>query len=375
MPQLIDQLYTLAERKKLQELRCSRTLPTAPETVLAPADFCQPIDIAISLTGNSTAAIANMDGYPMRSAENAVEYISELKEKGIGTVMLRMDAPSSLGGPDAVIARQAATLQTIRNAYTPEDLTIIVDPFSVALNPDKTWGVQKGGKLDYIATANLFAELTKVFANAGGSYILTLGRFEREVDIAARSITHAGAEALVSSFSTNTETTNAYVYADHGAYALTNQKIPVSNSAEMVLRALIDIHEGSRLVIIKPAENLHIVERLTALLGDGNGLGIFFHTDEVQAAANASPYVGHVVREIADDTAAFLQKAAEARLGTYTVSGTYFIDRQTLARRGDDFLVCVLYERFCNSKSVLQRRQQCGYIIDRNAHWYFTHRT
>jgi len=374
MTHTLTDLYSKEELASLQELHCSKTMHSVAEVTLLPGDFCQPLDIAIDLPGNRTIAMPNMDNYPMRSLENASGYIQELLAAGIEAVMLRMDAPQIVGDTHAILARQADVLRTLRGRFNPEVLTIIVDPFSVALNSDKTWGVQTGGKLDYIATAELFAELTQTFAAAGASYVLTLGRFEREADVAARSIKATSATSLVSSFSTNTETTNAYVYADHGAYAMTKQKILVSNSSEMVLRALVDIYEGSRMVIVKPAENLHILERITRLLYSPAALEAFLRSSEVDACAGISPYVQRVRMQILEDIDRFAAIATQARLGAYTVSGTYFMDTQTLARKGTAFLASVLYERFCNIKSVLRQRADNGLIIDRNAHWYCTHR-
>jgi delta-aminolevulinic acid dehydratase/porphobilinogen synthase len=369
----LSRLYRPDELRELALLACSRTLSPVPEVTLPARSFCQPVDIAIAARGDSSEAIANMPGYPMRSAANAAQYIQSVTAAGIKTVMLRMDTPPDMQRSEA-LTRQCAILTMLRTRFSAEELQIIIDPFSLALNKDKTWGVMHDGKLDYLETAALFSELTSRFAEAGASYVLTLGRFEREVDIAVRTLaTDKNATTDVSSFSTNTETTNAYVYADHGAYALTKQKILVTNYGEMVFRALVDMYEGSRLVIVKPAENLHVLEKTKTLIQDPALLQQFLSSEPVRSMVKGSAYLQRVHSDMQAKPDAFARTAAKAGLGAYTVSGTYFLDMQTRERKGDAFLASVLYERFANIAGVLSGHSGSGMIIDRNAYWFLQH--
>lgn len=346
---------------------CSKTIFDSPEVVLTPEIFCQPVDIAIDLDNNQTKLILNMDGYPSRSQENAKSHIAALLKLGISSVMIRMDSPSRYTSITALLERQAAVINDFREAFP--DLNIIVDPFSVALNPDKTWGVLKDGKLDYAATAELFKDISESFAQAGASYVLTLGRFEREVAVARQAVS---GHAKVCSFSTNTETTNAYAYSDHGAYALTGQKILVSNFQEMVFRALVDTFEGSDMIIVKPAENLHVLQKLTTLFTHPDLLVEFLNSSHVIAMANSSDYLKNAHNSMLTDQS-FMSTAGQTGLATYTVSGTYFMDMQTFRRQGSYFLSSALHERFSNIAAVLQESARPGLIIDRNAAWYIEH--
>jgi porphobilinogen synthase len=312
-----------------------------------------------------------MDGYPLRSLENTLRYIRQLVAIGIQAVMIRMDSPGSYDSRAALLDKQAAVVRAIRDDFP--SLTIIVDPFSIALNTDKTWGVLQDGKLNYMLTLELFSSATRVFAGAGASYVLTLGRFEREVDVAKRTLGRLKSRTKVSSFSTNTETTNAYVYSDHGAYALTRQKILVSNYQEMFFRALVDIFEGSELVVVKPAENLHVLEKLKTLHLHPSLLVAFLESERVKKMADTSEYLRKVHATMLVDQATFLEKMQQANLAAYTVSGTYFQDIQTLKRKGSYFLTSLLYERFSNIASVLNETNGDGLIIDRNAYWFFAH--
>lgn len=365
--------YSVEEWAELQTYSCSKTIQDSAEVELTSELFCQPIDIAIELNGDTTKAIENMDDYPLRSLQNCLKYLEQVANVGIRTIMLRMNSPKLLGDKEAIIKKQVSILKEIRKHYKSTDLDIIIDPFSIALNPNKTWGILNSkGELDYVATVELFSKMTAHFAEAGATYMLTLGRFEREVDATQRTLMKlANTPTKPASFSTNTETTNAYVYADHGAYAITKQKILVSNAAEMVFRALVDIHEGSQLVVVKPAENLHILEKIKTLLAHHDLLVEFLTSKNIEHMTEQSVYLRRVRSIILEDTDAFIAKAVNVRLGAYTVSGTYFIDMQTKQRKGSAFLRSLLYERFCNIASILQEREVPGLIIDRNACWYF----
>lgn len=370
----LSSIYDADELSDMAALNCSRTLAHLPEVTITPSLLCQPIDIAISAQGDIALPIANMTDYPMRSLENTCRYIAELLDLGIAAVMLRMDAPADMS-QGAILERQCHILAQIRQQYPASMLAIIIDPFSLALNRDKTWGVMQDGALDYLATAELYSQLTGRFADAGADYIMTLGRFEREVDVAVRTLASMpGATTAVCSFSTNTETTNAYVYADHGAYALTKQKILVANYNEMTFRALIDVYEGTQMVVIKPAENLHVLERLKTLATHQALLTSFLQSSSLADLTADSPYLQEVLAEMRIHPEELARRLRAAKLSTYTVSGTYYMDMQIRERKGAAFLASALYERFVNAANVLQDGEKAGWIIDRNAAWFIEQR-
>src|SRR5690349_21096584 len=87
---MLSDIYSDTELRSLDEYDCSRTISHSPETSLQPTLFCQPIDIATELSGNTTQAIINMTDYPWRSVENAIAYIEDVLSAGISTVMLRI---------------------------------------------------------------------------------------------------------------------------------------------------------------------------------------------------------------------------------------------------------------------------------------------
>jgi len=332
--------------------------------------FCQPIDIGIDLADNSTQDIPNMEGYPLRSLGNAIQYIETLLKIGICTVMVRMDAPSTYKDKHVLLKKQASLVQSLRTAFAPTNLRIIVDPFSIALNADKTWGIQSKGRLDYLRTAELFSFLTQSFAEAGADYILTLGRFEREVEIATRTIAALSSTMLVSSFSTNTETTNAYVYNCQQPYAVTGQKILVSNYDEMTFRALLDIYEGTHLVVVKPAENVHVLEKLAALLTHPELLENFLRSDSVKAMVDQANHLRKAYADMLSGSSVFTLRMRSVSLASYAISGTYYMDRQILKRKGQAFLKSLLYERYVTTAAVIVAHGE-PLIIDRNAGWFW----
>jgi delta-aminolevulinic acid dehydratase/porphobilinogen synthase len=353
---------------------CSKMISPASELTLPAGLFCQPIDIGLDLQAEQTYTQNNMRHYPTRSEQNAIRYISSLLSCGVRTVMIRMDAPSEYKGRSILLDRQAGILHAIRKQFSRKSLTIIVDPFSIALNPDRTWGVQLHGKLDYKKTAELFAELTHTFGQAGADYILTLGRFEQEVAVTRQALQkHRLTGVQIASFSTNTETANAYVYGNHDTYQTTGQKILVSNTNEMIFRSLVDMYEGTNAVIIKPAENLHVIERLKTMLMHSQLLEEFL-VDCFDANLLTSAYLQHIHRSIANDMQSFVTQNKQATLGAYTVSGTYFNDMQMLGHKGGSFLDGLLYERFCNIAAALKGWPGRQLIIDRNVHWFIARR-
>jgi porphobilinogen synthase len=360
-----DALQTLIE-----EGRCSRRI--SPEGRFNPtlSDLVQPIDIHLGLSGDSTRQLPNMDGYPQRSLSNAMNYMDGLRDRGIRK-MLDDDKVINSANPLGVLQRHGAAIAEIRERFPKNSMEITVDPFNEALNTNGTWGVVRDGKLDFELSATLLVNLADVYAAAGCDYLLTLGRMEHEVSLVSKAIDLGKYDTKVASFSTNVETTNAYAYLpDSVAGRNTGQKILNGNIHEMLLRAIVDIHQGSRYVIVKPAENTYLISELARLLGDGSHLENFLNDPNVIGLSRGSAATGRVIQEVRDDIGAFAEKARDVQLGTYTVSGTYFSDTQLLARKGPGFTREVLEERFANILASGYAHSGRVNVIDRNASWF-----
>lgn len=353
---------------------CTRRTLTKPLLAPRKSDFVQPIDINLGLTGDTIKAIPNMEQYPQRSLENAIRYIEELQTNNIGRVFLRIFDTEKLNetsDPKGALTRRYQTVKDIRASFPKSELEITVDPFNDALNVDGTWGVLRQGTLNYLDTATLFINIIDTAARGGADYVLTLGRIEHEVSLASRTLNKFGYDTKVASFSTNVETTNAYAYLpDKLAGRDTGQKILNGNISEMLLRSLIDIDTGSRFVIIKPAENTYVLNELSHLMQNASMLEMFLHSNEVSNLCGLNPILNEAVKKLLK-TEEFLTKAADTKLGAYTVSGTYYNDRLLLERKGAEFTKEVLTERFTN---LIASTHQLGIrrpsLIDRNSMWY-----
>jgi len=139
----IASIYSSHEYNALSKASIvSRRLGHVAEIALLPELFSQPIDLELSLPGNTEVPIKNMEGYPKRSLENTIRYIDKLKDVGISKIFLR---PTDLRSRDdnprpysEVLNYQHLALLEIRNYFPVLDLSITLDPFGLALNDDYT---------------------------------------------------------------------------------------------------------------------------------------------------------------------------------------------------------------------------------------------
>jgi delta-aminolevulinic acid dehydratase/porphobilinogen synthase len=360
--------------------KIGRRLTALPEKQIFPTQLIQPIDINVRCEGNKTVNLRNMDGYPLRSVENALDTLPAILKTGINTVALRLIASSAETGPAGLgrgedpyhlLAEQAVAIERIRKAYPPKDLTIMADPFGLALNKDKTWGIQTRGSIDYFKTLEFIANIAKTYSDSRVDWLLSLGRIEREVDVVKRVLNKENSAMRVASFSTNLETKNAYVYVEgEPASTDTGQKIVVGSTTEMLLRGVFDSYEGTEAIIVKPSENFHILSGLVHLLSDPNILVDFLTSPQVAGLLAGNDYLQTLKQNILAEPQAFLAKSRKIGLGGYTVSGTYYQDHQIQQRKGETFLWEVLNERFHNIRGALRDWDGQIRIIDRNACFY-----
>ncbi|MCY8560525.1 delta-aminolevulinic acid dehydratase, partial [Bacillus haynesii] len=248
--------------------KTSRRLTQEFEVNINADKLSQPIDVDVYLQGNTVREMKNMDDYPFRSVENSLEFIKELKTYGIHSITLRLVGKPSYNDWNVydVLRDHVNAFKNIRACYPKGTLHITVDPFSIGLNEDGTWGIKnKSGQLDYLETIELISNISMSFGKAGTDSILTLGRIEGEVEVTKKVLEKIESDTTITSFSQNTETKNAYMYLENTPARLdTGQKILVGNVTEMNLHTLIDIYEGTNTIIVKPIENFHLIT-LTSL--------------------------------------------------------------------------------------------------------------
>lgn len=372
----------------------SRRLLQEDEFHLRSEDLVQVIDIDLSLSGNETKDLKNMPGYPVRSLDNALGFISELSDKGMHRVAVRMGGskqseksgdysfdPLFIGTEskyralyhDHVFDERAVTDQfeayaRIRAEYASGTLEIVADPFGIAPNPNGSWGLPNASNagIDVAATNKLTRRVAEGYAAVGVDGMLTMGRISGEVAASAGLPEYPAFRTL--SFSQNMESKTAYIYLDEiDSRRDTGQKILPGNLSEMKLRTILDIHEGADVIVVKPAESYHLVLFTAQLLSNEIDTKSFLSSDVVTRMAAASATVRHAVDQIIDDMPTFEGKLARARVGTYSVSGSYYLAKLLNEAKGDEFEYNYVIESWKAARSAAGENYFGS--IDRNALW------
>ncbi|WP_454888856.1 hypothetical protein [Sphingobium indicum] len=362
------------------------------ETVPSAADFSQTVDVDLDLGDGETRPLPNMPGYLIRSVSEAISYTRSLLAIGVTSVTYRLGgglrpadatgyvyapllintsaAGASLDNSGALIARHAEFYRSLRAQFPTQLLFIIADPFGLAPNlSDGAWGARDAdGKLDPDATGRLLATIAVEYAQAGADAILTMGRIEGEIEISRQALASAGLTAQLYAFSQNNESKAAYVYLEKLGKADSFQKILPGNITEMKIRTILDVAAGADAIIVKPADNLHVVQFTIDFL-ESPHVALSFLRDTLGSDIYKDRHdIREEVERVLAGEESFIDNARRVRVGTYTVSGTYYSDSLLERAKGPSFLFSVQDERFRNILSILKDR--ATFIIDRSAEWY-----
>lgn len=353
-----------------RENKTSRRISSTSEVSVSPSNFAQPIDLDIRIPGNQTKEMPHMPEYPFRSLENTISFIHELKEHGIESVVLRpVGKINELAPASETLKIYLDAVREIRGKFPKEELKITVDPFSVALNEDRTWGVKnQAGRLDYDLTSELIHQIAIGFSSVGVDEILTLGRIQQEVEITRKALSSIQSPTKIVSFSQNSETSTAYIYSsDTPKYGETGQKILIGNMTEMNLQTLIDIYEGTDKIIVKPIENLHLILMTRMFIEDKKNIIDFLISQNVKDLLNKHSKLKQTFGEILLDINSFHEKCKNIRIGSYTVSGTYYLQKKLEQEKGEKFSYALAQELIKNA--IVSAGNYLDHIIDRNALW------
>lgn len=375
----------------LQNRRIMSIAETRPET----SDFSQTIDVDLDIPGDGIRSLPNMPGYFIRSPIEAIKYTKQLVSLGINTVTYRLggglnkennkgyayapllintellDFP--IGNEEFQIEKHAEFYSTVRSEFLKEELYIVADPFGLAPNlADGAWGARnQSGALDFNKTAWLLAHLATKFANAGVNAILTMGRIEYEIEISRLAIDKTGKSVQLFSFSQNNESKAAYVYLEKLGKPDSFQKIIPGNITEMKVRTILDIYGGTDAIIIKPSDNLHVIQFTVDYLEDPMRAINYLKQTLNTNFYNERQDIRSRVVDVLNNVRKFEERSQSVRVGTYTVSGTYFMDKLLEREKGAEYLFNVEDERFKNILSIISKRR--APIIDRSAEWYLRH--
>lgn len=344
----------------------SRRLTCDSEVELCRQNLGQPVDIELSLE-HGTKDLPNMPGYPRRSLNAALTYIDHCRDLGLSKFLIRIvqggdeSKDTSYSACLKRLRKQAHSISTITAAF-PE-AQIFVDPFGLALGQNDQWGVTSNGVLHADLTESLFSEAVGQYAQAGASWILTLGRFPREVLVAKEKIRHIGSEMRVCTFSTNVETSQAYAYLNsQESYRDSKQKVLPQNVGEMITWALIDMSVGADMIIIKPSDNIHVLLRLIQLAQCPKSRNKFLKLPQIQKLAECDTFVAQQLSKLSE-----LNEPIEAEYGSYAISGVYAADQVLRERKGEEFYLTNLFERFSTiAATAALGGEECVTIFDRS---------
>ena len=168
------------------------------------------------------------------------------------------------------------------------------------------------------------------------------------------------------SFSTNPET--AYAYFGGKTHdpkkSNTGQKLFVGNSVEMILRAIIDICDGTDTYIQKPHTGYQYIKTLSDMLNDNELMSKFIKQESVSLLLERLDK-----KDTAEDLMKkFIKRSDIISIGAYVISGNYAISRLIEDKYGTALAIALTNEEYVNVKSSSHNR--FSMIIDRNARWY-----
>jgi delta-aminolevulinic acid dehydratase/porphobilinogen synthase len=343
-----------------------RRFTTKPEQPSLNADHLIQVLDVIPEKGKRKHLIGQeQSGHYADTLETIHATIARSLQSGVHQFGLRLLKASPTDTPERTLIRHAENLHHLTERFG-RDGQWLVDPFSIALHPDLQWGVKDhSGKIVPFRTLELVYQAANVLSQSGADQFLTIGRINGEVMAAQQGIAHADADTTVASFSTNSETANAYlgVTAHNPLAANTGQKIIAGNTREMVLRGLLDFAEGTEVMYNKPIENFHVIAEIRSLLRPGEQRDHFLDDPETQSLLTDKPATQERVESIRG------QDFTDRQIGAYVVSGTYGMYDLLKNRYGDRFTFSMLREMYQNVFAANGGSPDTR-IMDRNATWY-----
>ncbi|GHH83693.1 hypothetical protein [Streptomyces capitiformicae] len=351
-----------------------RRISDEPLHRITPDRLVQPVDVDLALPDEARAAVDALPGWYSHGRAAAVERIREGRRLGIEEFVVRI-SDSRPGPLQGRLDRQtAATALLVRE--TPPGTRCTVDPFSLALNPDGSWGIRADtGGIDVPATYALIRDTAAAVATTGAHGIVTLGRLPREVEHTRSGIASVDGSTRVYSFSQNSETSTAYVYLPP-EHRDSGQKILPGNLPEMTLWALLDVFQGTQVSVTKPLENFHVTLDLVRHIQHRELLDRLFRTsldDLVTPPGQASPPrpaedVGQLLDALLADPDTLVKRLDRLTLYGYTVSGSTRALAHLAGADGTALARARLLESWTNWLAAADTPG--SRIIDRNAAHY-----
>lgn len=377
----------------------NRRMIAEPVTPTSPAQLAQTLDIDVTLPAGETRELPGMPGFPVRSLDVALDYIAHVVELGVKCIGVRIGGtPGSAKSPlysfgpltvsnyygakedqaapalEAILDSHKVALRRIREKFPRGSLQIVADPYGVAPNRDGSWGVkaQNGADIDLERTEDLLRQLSVAYAEAGADAIFGLGRFGHEAAVMRGALGAAGLHAEIWSLSAITEGKTIYIYLPlKDTHGDSGQLVLPGRLHERLLQTMIDIHEGSSVIVVKPSDHFHLLTLTNLLLTNPASLDAIFDADDTRAVAAARSDVRAAIEAIREDPQTWLDSTRHVRVSAYTVSGQYYTHSLLEAGRGHQFVAELMAELFLEIRSCVGDRFDV--IFDRHTSWYLTH--
>ena len=365
----------------------------------SPSQLAQTLDIDVTLPAGEIRELPGMPGFPVRSLDIALDYISQVVELGVKCIGVRIGGtPGSVKSPiysfgpltvsnydgaeedqsaptlDIILESHKAALRQIREKFPRGSLQLVADPYGIAPNRDGSWGVKgdNGVDIDLERSEILLRKLSIAYGEAGADAIFGLGRFAHESAVMREALTSAGLNSQIWSLSAITEGKTIYIYLPlKDTHGDSGQLVLPGRLHERLLQTMIDIHEGSSVIVVKPSDHLHLMTLTNLLITNPTLLDTLLNADETQEVAAARPDVRAVLEAIREDQQAWMDSARNVRVCAYTVSGQYYTHSLLEAGRGPEFVAEVMGELFKEIRSCAGDRFDM--IFDRHTSWYLTH--
>ncbi|WP_169409444.1 hypothetical protein [Dyadobacter beijingensis] len=331
--------------------------------------LCQSLHVSNRAGTNARLLMGKgQSSYYLHTNETIMAEIEAVLKIGIEKVFLQIIASDENLSTAEKIDDCRKVIEKVRGTFG-NDLVIMTDPQGVCFREDLRWGVSTNEKeIDAERTLDVLIHTASSFADAGINAFITIGRVNHEVKAVREAYNRLYPGVDVYSFSTNSETSNAYIQEtkyDPGL-ALTGQKILVGNKHEMILRALIDVAEGTQMMLQKPIESFHLVEYIRCLIEEEIALESFLSKPVVKRLIEDNNLAG----DLFVDTSSLLSNLKKVKLGAYEVSGTYMIykmleENPSVSEKLIFSLLDEMYKGFCSAAG-----NSLGLLVGRNMSWY-----
>ncbi|MDD5750995.1 MAG: hypothetical protein PHS73_00565 [Candidatus Peribacteraceae bacterium] len=342
------------------------------ETIIKPSDLWQSVDIAVEENFVEKREIPSLPNYYLFDRDGGARFIEECMQLGLSGIMLRPTSTAKQDGrhvsEDAMrraVDNTAAIVSMVKDRMGQHALA--VDPFDLLDLRGPTWGVFGKGaqrnRIDSTRTYDAIAHMAAVIGQARADIFMTIGRLREEVLVARASLDKHAPSTKLGSFPANNETRLAYSHACHtdSVHRCSQQKIPVGNFHEMVVRTLADMAEGVELALTKPSSNTHVNALLTELLSGETALDSYLQRAEVQTLLDLDPMLAKHIEKFRERQAAIMESV---KIGSYVVSGTYAYWRSLKGQLS----YTLAHEHYSNA--VAASRPLFGCIADRFAHQF-----